>query len=117
MAIEVRGEGRFEILGGCSQASTNSYVVVTNSALNKRGWRSASYTLSVFTNSVKWTVYGDNDTAFGTEVVVQAEATVAAGATGSFTVANASFTDYRIKIKSAVDDTAGTVSVYGIMTG
>ena len=117
MAIEVRGQGKWELLHGCAQTSTNSYVAITDSELDTRGWRSAAYTISVATNSIKWTVYGDNDAAFGTEVVVQAEATVAAGATGTFTAATAPFTDYRIKIKSAVDDTHGKASVTAIMTG
>lgn len=117
MAVEYRGQGRFEIVHGCAQTSTNSLVVVTGSELDVRGWRSVEYTISVATNSVKWTVYADNDSAFGTEVVVKAEATVAALATGTYSIANAPYTDYRIKIDSAVDDVHGKVSITALMTG
>jgi hypothetical protein len=48
---------------------------------------------------------------------VQAEATVAANASGTFTIANAPYTNYRIKIKAAVGASQGNVSVYGLLTG
>jgi len=117
MAVIVRGQGRYELLHGCAQTSTNSYVAVTGSALEASAWRSVDYTISVLTNSIKWEVFADNDPAFGTEVIVQAEATVAANASGTFSIANAPYTNYRLKIKSAVADTHGNVSVYGLMTG
>jgi len=117
MTVIVRGQGRYELLHGCAQASTNSYVVVTGSAFDTSGWRSIGYTISVLTNSIMWQVWADNDPAFGTEVVVQAEATVAANANGTYSIDTAPYTNYRIKIKSAVTDTHGSVSVTGLMTG
>ena len=117
MTITVRGQGCYEVLHGCAQDSTDSYVAVTGSELDARAWRSVAYTMDVITNGVKWQVFADNASAFGSEVIVQAEALVAADAQGTFTLANAPYSYYRIKIKSAVAQTPGSVSVYALMTG
>jgi hypothetical protein len=117
MAITVRGQGRYEILHGCGATSTNSYAYVTDSSLDVRAWVSVDYRIDVLTNSINWQVWADNDPNFGTEVVVQAEATVAANASGTYAIVKAPYTYYRIKIKSTVAETHGVVSVYGLMTG
>jgi len=117
MAITVRGQGRYEILHGCGATSTNSYVYVPDSSLDVRAWTSVDYRIYALTNSIMWQVWADNDPAFGTEVVVQAEATVAANASGSYAIVRAPYTYYRIKIKSAAEGVHGVVSVTGWMTG
>jgi hypothetical protein len=117
MAVIVRGQGRYELLHGCAQTTTDNYAVVTGSELDASAWRSVYYSIAVLTNSIKWQVWADNDPAFGTELVVQAEATVAANASGTFTIANAPYTNYRLKTKAAVGSSQGDVSVYGLMTG
>jgi hypothetical protein len=108
MALTLRGQGRFEILHGCAQASTNSFVVLDGSELDARAWRSLEYSLTVLGNDVDWAVYGDNAVAFGTEVCVQVADTIVQSASGSFSVANAHYEFYRIKIKSTVAETVAS---------
>jgi hypothetical protein len=56
MTVIVRGQGRYELLHGCAQETTDNYAVVTGSALDASAWRSVDYTISVLTNSIKWQV-------------------------------------------------------------
>jgi hypothetical protein len=80
-------------------------------------WRSLAYTIAVATNDVKWTVYGANASDYSDEQVVQAEASVVAGTTGTYIVAQAPYAYYRVKIDSTVDDAHGVVTLRAIMKG
>lgn len=105
---------QIETVAPAAQASTNSTVVVTDSAIDVRGWRSLAYTIVVATNAIKWSVFGANAADFSDEVAVLTATTVAAAANSSYSVAQAPFAYYRVKITSDVADTHGTATVRGI---
>jgi hypothetical protein len=113
MSSVVRGQGKLEKMA-VAGASTNSYAALDDSDIDMRGWRSLSYTLSVFTDNVDWEVYAANASDFSGEILVQAEATITAGATGTFTTTVAAFNYFRVKIKSTVTSTPGDVSLYAL---
>ena len=92
--------------------STNSLVALA--PIDTISWQSLSYTIAVITDSIDWTVYGANQADYSDEVVVQAEAAVAAAAAGSYAVAQAVYRYYRVKIKSTVAETPGTATVVGV---
>lgn len=97
------------------QASTNAYVEISGTRVDMRPWRSLAYTIAVITNAVTWEVYGANAADYSDEQVVQAGASVAASATGTYTVSPlAPYAYYRVKIKSSAPDTSGTATVRGI---
>lgn len=99
------------------QASTNSEVLLAGSEIDARMWRSIAYTIAVVTAGVKWAVYGANASDYSDEQAVQALTNVAAGATGAYTVAQAPYAYYRVKIQSNVVDTPGTATLRGIAKG
>jgi len=117
MTITVRGQGRYELLHGCATTTASDMAVLDGSELDTRAWRSIDYTLSVFTHSADWQTFGDNASNFGAEVAVSASATVASAATGSYTIANAPYQYYRIKVRSTVAGSPADVSLYGLLTG
>lgn len=102
----------FETVAPAPLASTNSLVALA--AIDTGPWLSLAYTIAVATASVDWTVFGANEADYSDEQVVQAEAAVAAAATGTYVVAQAPYRYYRVKIKSTVVDTPGTATVVGI---
>lgn len=102
----------FETVAPDPLASTNSLVAVA--PIDTGPWLSLAYTISVATESVDWTVFGANAADYSDEQVVQAEAAVAAAATGTYAVAQAPYRYYRVKIKSTVPDTPGTATIVGI---
>lgn len=95
--------------------STDNYVAIA--PIDARPWRSIAYTIAVITNDLKWTVYGANASDYSDEQEVQAEAVVAAAATGTYTVAQAPYAYYRAKIKANVGGSQGTATVRGIAKG
>src|SRR4030042_4900454 len=94
----------FETVAPVAQTSTNSYVAI--GAIDTGPWKSLAYTIKVATFSIDWTVYGANAADYSDEVVVQAEAAVAAAGVGSYVVAQAPFRYYRAKIKATVPGSA-----------
>jgi len=102
----------FETVAPAALASTNSLVALA--AIDIGSWQSLAYTIKVATASVDWTVFGANAADYSDEVIVQAEAAVAAAGIGSYAVAQAPYRYYRVKIKSTVADTPGTATVVGI---
>ena len=76
-----------------------------------------AYTIRVATQDVKWKVYGANLATFADEVEVQAEATVVAGASGTYAVTVAPYGYYRVKIVDAGGGLHGTATVVGIAKG
>lgn len=106
-----------EAVGPLTQTTTASTVAVTSSGIDARSWRSVCYTIVVATNAVKWSVWGANASDYSDEVAVQSAATVASGAASSYSVAQAPFGYYRVKV---IDDSGGVhgdVTVYGIAKG
>ncbi len=79
--------------------------------IDVRGYRSLSYTLLATVQTLKWTVYGANLSDYSDEVVVQAEATVAAGAVGSYAVTQAPFGYYRVKVANNAGGVVGTAQI------
>jgi len=100
-----------------AQASVDADTVLAGSAIDVRGWRSLAYTIKVAANDVDWTVYGAHSADYSDEVVVQAEALVAAGAAGSYAVTQAPFGYYRVKIHSNVGGVHGTATLVGMAKG
>lgn len=104
--------GGYETAEVTDEESTNDYVPLA--PLDVRGWRSVSYTIKAATAEIDWTVYGANLEDFSDEVIVQAEAGVAAAAVGSYSTAQAVWGFYRVKVKSAAVDTPGEATIAGI---
>ena len=102
----------FETVAPAALASTGSLVALA--PIDCGPWLSLSYTIKVVTNNVDWVVYGANLADYSDEVVVQAQATVAAAATGSYAVAQAPYRYYRVKIIDTTPPNHGTATVVGI---
>ena len=105
-------EANFATVAPAGLLSTNSLVALA--PIDTGPWLSLAYTIKVVTNSVDWTVFGANASDYTDEQVVKTEAAVAAGATGTYAVAQAPYRYYRVKIKATVPDSQGTATVVGI---
>jgi hypothetical protein len=115
--VNVMAGGRqvpIEQVAPAAQPSVDADTVVAGSGIDARGWRSVAYTIKVATNDVDWTVFGANAADYSDEVAVQAEATVAAAAAGSYAVSPAPYAYYRVKIHSHVPGAHGSATVVGI---
>lgn len=86
-------------------------AMTARAPIDVRGYQSLSYTLLATVQTLKWTVYGANLADYSDEVVVQAEATVAALAVGSYAVTQAPFGYYRVKIANNAAGVVGTAAV------
>lgn len=106
-----------DIVAPAAQASVNAETVLAGSEMDMRMWRSLGYTAKVATNAVTWVVYGANSSDYSDEVVVQAAANVAAGATGTYAVAQAPYAYYRVKIYSTAGGVHGVATLAGIAKG
>lgn len=107
-----RTEGGLFTVAPAGLLSTDSLVALA--PIDMFGDTSLSYTIKVITNSVDWTVFGANLSDYSDEQVVQAEAAVAAGASGKYTEPQATYRHYRTKIKATVGGNQGTATVVGI---
>lgn len=76
--------------------------------------KSLVYTLAVVTNDLDWTVFGANAEDYSDEVEVQAEASVAADAVGTYATTQAVYRYYRAKIKATVSESQGTGTIRGV---
>ena len=103
-----------EYVAPVAQTSANADTVLTGSGLDARGWLTVCYTILIATNTVDWTVYGANLSTYADEVVVQAEASVVAGAASSYAVTPAPYGYYRVKIHSNAGGAHGTATLVGI---
>jgi hypothetical protein len=121
MTVQIVANGQrqlaVDILTPAGQLSVDALTVLAGSEFDARTWRSIAYTVAVATNGVKWTVYGANAADYSDEQVVQALTNVAAGATGSYVVAQAPYAYYRVKIQPNVNATQGTATLRGIAKG
>lgn len=106
-----------DIVTPAAQLSANADAVVVGSEIDALAWNSVSYTIIVVGNNVTWTVFGANAADYSDEQVVNAAAPVATGATGTYAVAQAPYSYYRIKIRSTVGGVHGTATVRGIAKG
>jgi len=97
-----------------AQDSVDALTVLAGSAMDARPWKSVCYTIHVTGNTVAWTVFGANASDYSDEVVVQAEAPVAANANGAYAVAQAPYGFYRVKIRSNAAGLPGTALLRGI---
>ena len=101
-----------------SQASTNTSTFVTASTLDAYQAMSVSYTVkNAGANSVNFEVIAGNLADLSDAVQVQAPATVANGAVGSYAVSIAPYVFYGIKIVDTVGGNHGTVTVRGRAKG
>lgn len=96
------------------QTSTASTVVVTGAEIDATQFRSVCYTAIVATHDVDWSVFGANASDYSDEVAVLAATKIAAGASGSYTVAQAPYRFYRVKCIDDVGGTHGTITVNGV---
>ena len=106
-----------ETLAPAAQASVNADAVLAGSGIDMRPWRSLAYTVRAASNDIDWTVYGANAADYTDEVVVNAEALLASGATATYAVALAPYAFYRVKIRSHVAGAHGTVTLAAIAKG
>lgn len=106
-----------DVLTPAAQASTASQAVITGSDIDMRGWRSLAYTLTNITNTISYYIYGANDSAFADETVVSGPTDIAASAAGSYSVAQAPYAYYRVKIIDKVGGDHGTVTLRAIAKG
>ena len=106
-----------DIVAPAAQASVDAETVLAGSEIDARMWASLAYTIAVITAGVKWAVYGANAADYTDEQAVQALTNVAASATGAYTVAQAPYAYYRVKIASNVGGTPGTATLRGIAKG
>lgn len=104
----------FNTVAPTPQVSTNATVVVTGSDIDVRPYTSLAYTVTVATNAIKWSVWGANAADFSDETAVQAAATVTAGGVASYSVAQAPFSYYRVKIIDDAGGVHGTATIRGI---
>ncbi len=100
-----------------AQASVDAETLLTGSEIDARMWRSVCYTIAVITNGVKWAIYGANASDYSDEVAIQALTNVAAAAASSYSVAQAPYAYYRVKIASNVGGAVGTATLRGIAKG
>lgn len=97
-----------------SHASVAGATVLSGSEIDTGPYLSLSYTIKVATEDVDWQVFGANIADYSDEVSVQANASVAAAAVGSYSTTQAVWRYYRVKIKDTVGGTHGTATVSGI---
>lgn len=104
--------GNVEQVAPTAQASTGAYVVLAGSEIDARLWRTLAYTIAIITQSVYWKVFGANASDYSDEQEVLGETSVAAAASGAYTVVNPPYAFYRVKIKS--NSGVGTATLRGI---
>lgn len=102
------------VTGACAQTSTASTVVVTGTDLDATQFRSVSYTIIVATHDVDWSVFGANVSDYSDEVAVLTATKVDLSTSSSYSVSQAPFRYYRVKIIDDVGGTHGSVTVNGV---
>lgn len=112
LVIEITA-GYQQTTGAVNQTSTDVAAVVTGSDLSGATGRRVQYVVAAASKGVSFQVYGDDDPAFGTEASVYGPATVAAGASETWTLPSGAKAYYRVKIVSAVAGQAGVATVTG----
>lgn len=103
-----------EILTPVAQATADAYADVVGSKIDTVDKDSVAITTlnSDAANSLDWKVLGSIDDV--SYVEVQAEATLAFGALGSYSVAQAPFRYYKVQVKSTVPATPSEATVSAI---
>jgi len=95
-----------------AQASTNSYADVTGSKIDTAGRKCVSYICTnTGANEIDWKVLGSNDDSAYIEI--QAEAGIAAAASGSYGTAAAPYKYYKVQIKAASGGSQGEATLKG----
>jgi hypothetical protein len=114
IALAVVG-GNYLTVAPVPQTSTNSSTVVAGSAMDARTWTSVSYTITVVTHDVAWSVWGANLANYSDETIVTGPTVIPFTTAAAYSVDQASFAFYRVKIADAVGGTHGIATVNGIM--
>ncbi|RPJ73107.1 MAG: hypothetical protein EHM20_00050 [Alphaproteobacteria bacterium] len=96
-----------------NQATTASYVDVTGSKIDTFSKTKVCYTCknAHVSNSINWKVLCSNDDS--SYVEAQAEATLAAGAIGSYTNTLATYRYYKVQVLTTSNPDHGTAQVRG----
>lgn len=100
-----------KVLMPADQESTNTYVDVTGSEIDAYSQSLVSYTVKNTdgANSIDYKVLASIDGI--TYVEVQAEASLASGATGTYATTTAAYRYYKVQIKATVVDSQGDAQV------
>jgi len=99
-------------------ASTNTYVLVPNALIDTLNSFSGTFTiLNTGADSINWKVLAGNGSGLTEAIEAQAEATVTAGAYGTFSVTPAIWRYYGVYIMSSAPDTPGEATVVGTAKG
>lgn len=96
------------------QASTNATVVVAGAEIDATQFRSVAYTAIAASHDVDWSVFGANAADYSDEVAVLTATKITAGANANYSVAQAPYRFYRVKVIDDVGGTHGTITVNGI---
>ena len=96
------------------QETTNTYADVTGSKIDTYSQKLISYIIKNTdgANSLDWKVLASNDDS--TYVEAQAEASVAAGASGTYTSTAAPYRYYKVQVKATVADSQGDATLHGM---
>ena len=91
--------------------STNSTAMVTGSDFDATIFGTISITAQVATNAVTWSVWGANLASYADAVQLQAPASIAASAVGTYTAYFAPYAYYFVKAIDTVGGTHGTITL------
>jgi len=103
-----------KILTPADQETTNTYADVTGSTLDAYSQSLVSFTVKNTdgANSIDYKVLASIDGT--TYVEAQAEASLAASATGSYATTTAAYRYYKVQVKATVGDSQGDAQVRAI---
>ena len=96
------------------QETTDAYADVTGSKIDTYSQKLVSYIIKNTdgANSLDWKVLASNDDT--TYVEAQAEASVAAGASGTYTSTAAPYRYYKVQVKATVGGSQGDATLHGL---
>jgi hypothetical protein len=120
VSVVTVGAGRqvsIEYVAPGAYTSTASLAAISGTEIDASSWRSVSYTVVCATNAIKWAVYGANASDYSDEVAVLSAATVSAGASSSYSVAQAPFRYYRVKGQDDSGGVHGSITIRGVAKG
>jgi hypothetical protein len=103
-----------EVVSPIDQTSTASTVLFVGSEMDVRVFLTLAYTIKVITFAVTWSVWGANISDYSDEVAVLSPVSVAAAASSSYSVAQAPYAYYRVKIVDTAGGSHGVCTLNGI---
>lgn len=109
-------EGVYDDTGVCVQTSADIEAVVAGMVVDTRLWTSLVFTIvnASAVNTAQWAIYGSYDSAFATEVTVQALTDVLPTAIAGYAVTQSIYPYYRVTIHSKVNGAHAACTVRGV---